>query len=62
MNGGVGMINGKRTVLGLILLILAVLVVCSCIMAFGVRRKEPEKAKLVMTGYETTGVGLIYRR
>jgi hypothetical protein len=62
MNGGVGMIFGKRTILGLILLILAVLVVCSCIMVFGARRREPEKAKLVMTGYETISVGLVYRR
>ena len=51
----------KRTVLGFILLLLAVLVVCSCIMAFGERRREPEKAKLVMTGRETTDVGLVYR-
>lgn len=51
----------KGTVLGFILLVLAVLVVCSCIMAFGARRREPEKAKLVMTGFETTGVGLVYR-
>ncbi|MGI6698142.1 MAG: hypothetical protein GX918_00965 [Clostridiales bacterium] len=56
------MIFGKRTILGLILLILAVLVVCSCIMVFGARRREPEKAKLVMTGYETISVGLVYRR
>jgi hypothetical protein len=62
MNGGVGMIFGKRTILGLILLILAVLVVCSCIMVFGARRREPEKAKLVMTGYETISAGLVYRR
>ncbi|HQA47324.1 MAG TPA: hypothetical protein VFF83_00575 [Clostridia bacterium] len=51
----------KGTVLGFILLVLAVLAVCSCIMAFGARRREPEKAKLVMTGCETTGVGLVYR-
>ncbi|HOO12517.1 MAG TPA: hypothetical protein PK684_06135 [Bacillota bacterium] len=56
------MIFRKRTVLGIILLILAVLVVCSCIMAFGARRREPEKAKLVMAAHETTSVGLAYRR
>ena len=61
MNGGFGMKFKKGTVLGFILLVLAVLAVCSCIMAFGERRREPEKAKLVMTGCETTGVGLVYR-
>ncbi|HZX46840.1 MAG TPA: hypothetical protein VFF83_06165 [Clostridia bacterium] len=56
------MIFRKGTVLGFILLILAVLVVCSCIMAFSARRREPEKAKLVMAGCETASVGLVYRR
>ena len=62
MNGGVGMIFRKKTFVGFILLILTVLVVCTYIMAFGARRKEPEKAKLVMKNYGTTSVGLVYRR
>ena len=56
------MIFRKKTFVGFILLILTVLVVCTYIMAFGARRKEPEKAKLVMKNYGTTSVGLVYRR
>ncbi len=38
----------KRTVLGLILLLLAVFAVYSCWVVYGIRRKEPSRAKLVI--------------
>ncbi len=43
------MIYRKRTVLGLILLFLIVFAVYSCLVIYGIRRKEPSKAKLVIT-------------
>jgi hypothetical protein len=49
MNGGNWMIYRKRTVLGLILLFLIVFAVYSCLVIYGIRRKEPSKAKLVIT-------------
>jgi hypothetical protein len=38
----------KRTVLGIILLFLIALMFYSCLVVYGIRRKEPSRAKLVM--------------
>jgi hypothetical protein len=43
------MIYRKRTVLGLILLFMIVFAVYSCLIIYGIRRKEPSKARLVIT-------------
>ena len=46
------MTYGKRAVLGLLLLILAAFAVYSFFMVLGARRREPERAKLVMAECE----------
>ncbi len=38
----------KNIILGIILAILTVFTIYSCYMAFSIRRREPERAKLVM--------------
>ena len=57
MNGGINLTFSKKTVLGLILLLLAVFVVYSCIMVFGARHRKPERAKLVIRWSEDRAQG-----
>jgi threonine/homoserine/homoserine lactone efflux protein len=44
----------KKAVLGIVLFLLTVFVVYSCIVVFGARSREPERAKLV-TGWVQQG-------